>query len=371
MFETEYEKRIRVKNKKIKIVNLAAYTAAAIMALSAIGFGGYVGIKTSVADDKSRISKISRTSVAYFLSDKSKEELNKEKMINYINKANIKEDCKEVLKNDPFMDYYFERYEENDVDPFIPNFALENLEILGYDKNHVNYEISEGFAESMKPGIIYLKDYNNQNLTYTEKQTLAHEFMHTLQNYKVRENRSFICETTAELISKEFFFCGIVESYKSDVKYLRKILELVSKEAIFDLTFFGNEQRLYEELKDYISADMYEEFHNLLLGKWDFEDKYSPEKKRLNYIISVIFENKYGYPMREDKIMRLIELSDESVDLVRYYFNNKEEDHQESIYILQELPKNIEDRELIETETGDLDPIGMHIKKDNILKKEM
>ena len=229
-------------------------------------------------------------------------------------------------------DYLFNKDFISDLLPFI-NSSLVNR--IRFQKNLSNLVINKyengdkhdnfaGYYSTLSPNEIFIKDYDKFD---ENKDTLAHEFVHLCQDLSCY---NLISEACAEIISFEYYSENKINCYTTQVKLLKKLMEIIGADLIWNYSFTGNFKPIEDVIKPHLTNDEYSDFLNCLTFDYENKEENIAKFKRLDELISILYENIYKTNIEDNNIFYLIE-SDNS--LVRYYFNKRLINAENSYYI--------------------------------------
>ena len=234
---------------------------------------------------------------------------------------------------DEEKDYLYNEDFLNAILPFINSDFLKRIGYLGHITNiSINsYGIEDlngnylGYYDLNYPNKLFVRDYDSFD---NNKDTLAHEFIHLCQKncqYNV------IKEACAEIISYEYFSETYMSSYDTQVKLVKKLMEIIGTEPIWNYNFTGVFEPIENAVKPYLSDNEYLTFLECLSFVHGDTENNKSKFNTLNDLLGVIYKNKYGSDINDDEIIRAIEKP--YIELTRYYFNKKLINEENSYYI--------------------------------------
>ena len=239
--------------------------------------------------------------------------------------TNLTDKEKEYLYNEDFL---------NDVLPYINNSGylkyqyltkFNNISINTYGVDDNLYDSSSGYYNSENPNVLMIKNYSD--ISPTNKDTIAHEFVHLCQEcygYNV------ITEACAELISYEYYNNSKISCYFEQVKNVKILMEIIGTEPIWNYNFTGDFSQIEEKVKPYLSEKQYTEFLNCLSFDTKNIDENKVKFKKLEELLGILYQNINNQDIQNDLIINLIKNDNHS--LVRYYFNKRLINQENSYY---------------------------------------
>lgn len=245
---------------------------------------------------------------------------------NYIySSKDLKNDEKDFLYNKEFLEDILQIINQDDYLKYMYSFHFDNIKIESFKDVNTNDERLQGYYLIDKPNLLYIKDY--EKLTEAKKDTLSHEFIHLCQDISCY---NLILEASTEIISKEYYNMPI-SCYDTQVKLLKKLMEVIGSTPIWEYSFSGDFSLIEERVKPYLSDDEYKEFLDDLTFTYGDNSLNDPKFKSLDKIIGVLYERIYGTDIKNDEIISLIE--DNNRTLKRYYFNERYINKENSYYL--------------------------------------
>ena len=161
---------------------------------------------------------------------------------------------------------------------------------------------------------LYVHEYDG--VDNGKDHTLSHEFLHSTQD---TNTYAFFMEPVAEMMSSEYYG-GEIDCYKSTIKSLKVLMEIIGTEPIKQYVFTGDFSMIEERVKPNLSEEEYSEFLDCVSQEL-VGSRNSERNSRLMKIYQSLYLNIYGEPMRNNEVISLV-LSD-SDKLVRPYFNDR------------------------------------------------
>ena len=248
------------------------------------------------------------------------------------------EDIKNIIYSSPFLTIEEKNYLYNedfilDILPFInSNIAsrlkcgshLYNLAIYSYgDENEERDYL--GYYDQDYPSNLYIRDYESLD---GNKDTVAHEWIHLWQCFA---GCNVITEACAEIISEEYYDECKDNAYSEQVKIVKKLMEIIGPELIWNFNFNGNFKPIADAVSPYLSEiDYYDFLHCLRFEHGKSLDNIN-KFKRLNEIIANLYKNKFGEDIENSEIMAALDSF--NCQVTRYYFNKRFMDKEHSYYI--------------------------------------
>ena len=196
--------------------------------------------------------------------------------------------------------------------------CFKNINIVGYDD--IEHDWQAGYYKIDTPNILYIKNYTF--LEEEKKTTIAHEFAHLCQNMT---NYNLILEASADIITQEYFYKDYKYSYPTQVKILKKLMEIIGSYPIWYYNFTDDFSMIEERILPYLTDEEYQKFLNDLSFDYNNKEINLPKYKELNEILNNLYYRIYGKDIKDDSIIKLIEREDKN--LVRYYFNSNLKDN--------------------------------------------
>lgn len=237
--------------------------------------------------------------------------------INFINNSNLNDDLKKYLCNEELLMDIFSYYSDSAME-YKNIFSLNNIEIVYYDS--VESE-NIGYYNPVYPNRIYIaREYKNSN---NSNRIVAHEFIHILQDQHCQYN--YILETIDELMLKEYFNEKVI-SYKSGVKNLMLLIDVIGVEPVMQLVFAGNSDSFENILKENLDSENY----NLLISY--FKDAslcsgHNQENKEIRLILCSLYQNLYHKDINDDSnILYNTIYKDNKIkcnDIKKFYINQR------------------------------------------------
>ena len=249
---------------------------------------------------------------------------------------NLTEEEKKVLYNEDLLNDIFNTIEDHNFEKFSLKRSLTNIDIKSYtDKTrplklgHIK-AIGYYSANPVSTNTIHILNYDGVNKNNID--ILTHEFVHLCQEHSCL--RTVIQEACAEIISDEYSNQDDMhKAYLNQVKSVKILMEIIGPEPIWHYTFTGDSSQIEEKVKPYLTSEEYDEFLTDLV--YDLQNDEINEKRTqsLNNILSILYKNIYGEDINNNEIISLI---NNEKPLVRYYFNSRFINEENSYYLTNE-----------------------------------
>ena len=208
--------------------------------------------------------------------------------------------------------------------------CLHNISIISF--NDEDHENQAGYYCLDTPSNLYIKNYTELN--EANKPTIAHEFAHLCQEIG---NYNLITEASAEIITKEYFDHNHRYVYSTQVKLLKKLMEIIGPEPIWYYNFTGDFIEIEKRISPYLTTEEYQNFLNDLSFEFDNFKVNKPKFEELDEILNNLYYRIYNKDIEDDEIISLIELESQNKELVRYYFNQSKINEENSYYLDYDL----------------------------------
>ena len=248
------------------------------------------------------------------------------------------EDIKRYIYSSPYLseeekDYLYNPDFIEDALPLINvNFAnrlkyethFHNIAIYSYGEENEERDYL-GYYDQDYPSNLYIRGYDSLD---GNKDTVAHEWIHLWQCFA---GCNVITEACAEIISDEYYDeCNNI-AYSEQVKIVKKLMEIIGPELIWNFNFNGNFKPIADAVSPYLSEiDYYDFLHCLKFEHGKSLDNIN-KFKRLNEIIANLYKNKYGEDIENNEIIAA--LDNFNCQVTRYYFNKRFMDKEHSYYV--------------------------------------
>ena len=266
--------------------------------------------------------------------------------------TNLTNKEKEYLKNKDLID---------DILPFINNDnyikytylkKLNELNVVNFTEGEEKeYPKSQGFYRPSEKNVLHIRNYGSTNML--NKDVLAHEYIHLFQH---DSGYGVIKEACAEIISNEYFEECEINAYKEEVQLLKVLMEIIGPEVIFKYNFDGDFSPIEEKVRPYLSEEDYSDFL-LDLQKSDSEEEATRRLTNLGMVLAKLHQNVLGYDINDNKIIKLIGMSDTNIRLERYYFNYRKINKENSYYYLEDYLPSAGAGEIPQHQIFEIDPI--------------
>jgi len=226
----------------------------------------------------------------------------------------LDESEKSYLFNSAFLRNVLEIINESEFQKLRFYAIFDNLNIRSYGNENAHYD-AKGYYSTKDANTLFIRDY--EKINYENMDIISHEFVHLCQD---NTGYNFFLESTAEIISDEYFNCAPVNGYKPQVKLVKKLMEIIGPEPVFKYVFGGDFTLIEEKVRPYLTEAEYQEFINDLTF-----DTFNPsanvsKNESLEKIIGILYQKKYNADIKDDIIINLIDNDDYS--LCRYYFSD-------------------------------------------------
>ncbi|MBR1376863.1 MAG: hypothetical protein IJ565_03515 [Bacilli bacterium] len=231
--------------------------------------------------------------------------------------SKLTDEEKEYLYNEEFFEDILEEVNSSNYMKYSYHNKFDNITIKSFSNDEIfSRQNTLGYYNLLLPNKLYILDYDSIDEDNTD--VIAHEFIHLCQDSC---EYNMLKEATAEIVSYEYYPQTKMESYGMEVKSVKKIMEIIGSEPIWNYIFTGDFSMIEERVKPYLTDEEYKEFLDDLSFDPDNAEQRLNHKKSLDRLCEILYQNIYGKSIYEDKIINLIMSSDES--LQRYYFNER------------------------------------------------
>lgn len=230
---------------------------------------------------------------------------------------------KEFLDNEDLINDVLLTVNEMNVTKYDLLSSFKDLSIKPYSEEMKGVN---GYYKPVYPNTIFVKNY--EGLNTDSKETIAHEYIHLLQYHYC--DYGLLKETTAEIISDEYFDDAIINAYHSQITATKKLMEIIGPDAIWQYVFTDDFSLIEKEVRPYLSDDQYLMFLDCL--KYDYYNSNENVTKinKLNSLLEILYKNKYNNDMEDDIIISALE--NPEYRLKRYYFNKRYINKENSYY---------------------------------------
>ena len=217
---------------------------------------------------------------------------------------------RDVLKYSPAVRNYSLKEKFNDID--IDSFSKEDLDYC------------VGYYSPIEVNKLYVRDdYMNNDENYYD--ILAHEFVHLTQTNYTKYN--YVHEACAEILSYEYYGTK-VNAYPDFVKRVKVLMEIIGPEPILQCNF-NSDEAIEESIKQYLTDDEAETLFDCLRTTGTMHATMSGAdigniNSKVDYLLGVMYFNKTGENIENDKVCNLIYNNNEFINQ-RYYFNKNKE----------------------------------------------
>ena len=247
-----------------------------------------------------------------YLVNKPKLSINTDDIIKLIEESdNLTDDEKAFLINEEFF---------NDLTYYISTSGLENrtidaltdIDIVPYTAEELKLRNDRGYYDKNISNDIHVRNYNEE-VTDQVKDTVSHEFIHKFQPH----NRYHYISEPATVITNEEYYNVDDESYKSCVKRLKVLMEIIGPLPVWDYVYTGDSGMMEKVFRDNLDENVFNELLQLLrtepmlLGDESINN-------RIDEIFRILYFNIYYKDINDNKIINAI--YDDMV-ISRRYFN--------------------------------------------------
>lgn len=239
--------------------------------------------------------------------------------------TNLDDEIKSYLYNEDFFCDVLPIINKSDWMRYSYTKSFENINILCYNNNR--YNNAKGYYLPNEWHNIYIKKCSWEEA----KDVIAHEFVHLCQYHDAEYN--LIMEASAEIISNEYYRDTKINAYSKPVFLVKKLMEIIGPEPIWEYNFTGDFSKIEEKVKPYLSDEIYTEFLNdLSFNNLKYSNKENDLKfQNLDNILNILYERIYCENIKNNKVINALE--ENADNLVRYYFNHKYINRENSYYL--------------------------------------
>lgn len=195
------------------------------------------------------------------------------------------------LLND-ILPYYEDCFMEADI-----KMRLNRIRVEYYGEDDSHYDDAEGYYNIIDSSVLKLHE-KYQNVAEDDidrRSVLAHEFIHMLQadilDYK------YLRESSAELMSVEYFDFDGPDSYVNGVTTLKLLIDIIGPEPILKTVFAGDDDELKEILKNNLNDADYKKLKSYL--NMSPSDTFDNESEIRN-LLCTLYKNIYGQDISDD-----------------------------------------------------------------------
>lgn len=263
-----------------------------------------------------------------------------EKIEDYINSSPyLEEEEKKFLYNEDLI-YDILKCCLDDIDEKEESSLRKNYEL--YQKfNGINIKIfpvgekeALGYYSTVDPNTIHVCEFIN-NLPTSYYDVIAHEYVHLLQSANLM---SYLCETSAELISTEYFNTPL-SAYQPQVIRLKVLMEIIGPDPVFKYSFKNDDKSLENALKQYLNEDEYNRIIELFKTTprdWGDGGMEEEVNKELDELFAKMYFNKTGENIK-DNIMITAIYNGHDLDSTtsRIYFNKNHKDYYKDFSVIK------------------------------------
>ena len=249
--------------------------------------------------------------------------------------GNLTDEEKEFLINEEFF---------NDLTYYISTSGLENrtidmlkdMDIVPYTSEELKVRNDRGYYDQKESNDIHVRNYNEE-ITDEVKDTVSHEFIHKFQPH----NRYHYISESTSIITDEEYYNIKTDDYKSCVKRLKVLMEIIGPLPIWDYVYTGDSGMMEKIFKENLNEDVFVEFKELLRTEPQSLGDESIDN-RIDEILRILYFNMYYDNIDNNKVINAI--YDDMV-ISRKYFNVTDEED----IIASAIPF---DEAIINNETG-------------------
>ena len=249
---------------------------------------------------------------------------------------NLTEEEKNILYNEDLLNDIFNTIDGHNFEKFSLKRSLKDIGIKSYTNQTRPLRFGDNMiigyysANPESTNTIYVLNYDGINKNNID--ILTHEFIHLCQEHNC--SYTAIQEACAEIISDEYNNQDDMhKSYHNQVKSVKILMEIIGPEPIWYYTFTGDFSQIEEKVKPYLTNKEYDEFLNDLVMNHKNNDINEKRAQSLNNILSTLYKNIYGEDINNNEIISLI---NNEKPLVRYYFNSRFINEENSYYLTNE-----------------------------------
>lgn len=239
-----------------------------------------------------------------------------------ITSSNLSIEEKEYLYNRDFLEDILPFVNFTNYQKYKFDMRFTNLDIIPFLTYYKYPKQIDGYYTSDLPNILHVNNYDKIN--DNNKDTIAHEYIHLCQ---AETEYNLIIEACAEIISSEYFENTNINAYTEQVKLIKTLMEIIGSYPIWYFNFTGDFSLIEKKVKPYLTEKEYNEFLECLTFNQD-DIKNMTKFKKLNELLSALYQNIYGQSINNDIVINLIKRNDKG--LKRYYFNSR---YTESYYL--------------------------------------
>lgn len=182
-----------------------------------------------------------------------------------------------------------------------------------------------GYYDTAFPSTMFVKNYDGLN--DTNKDTVAHEFIHVCQDVT---GYNLIIEGTCEIVKNEYYNIPI-SKHTRQAKLVKKLMEIIGPNPIWVYSFGGDFSLIEENVKPYLSGEDYELFLDSLIFDYANYENNIPKFNNLDMLLAKLYQAKFNSDINNNTVIRLIESGDRS--LRRYYFRTNQINEENSYYL--------------------------------------
>ena len=233
---------------------------------------------------------------------------------------NLNDEEKEFLYNEDLLVDVLPYINESNYSKFVFLEKITDIDIESY----TSFMSESGYYTNLCPNKIYIDNYNEMD--EMTKEVISHEFVHLCQIIKSYDY-NMITESSAEMISTEYFESSKNNSYSYPIAVTRKLIEIIGPEAIWKFNFTGSFKSIEDEVKPYFTEEEFLDFKkNLKFNPYEID---MSQFARLNELLDILYKKKYSDDPLNNKVFYALDTGE---NLVKYYFNKKNINQENSFY---------------------------------------
>jgi len=275
--------------------NVAAICLAGVTFISSISFlSGCMASDIPTESIDKYIQFVENTTDYQNLKPLLDNNLTVEEAINFINSSpNLSDKDKKILANEDLLNDLIYYYNNGNVSNVICMF-LNNMSVKYMPQKNMGEGVT-GFYQPLNINVIVLpEEFLVDDNKY--KESLTHEFIHLLQTDSF--SYPYLTETSANLISSEYFNVFQNNNYAEGVKTLKLLIEIIGPQPILKGLFGADFSEFEEILRNNLSNNDYDLLVNDLLKKQP--DEIIDREIELRDILKRLYSNIYKRDISKD-----------------------------------------------------------------------